>query len=217
MRSHRAFRQLTTLLNRAGVAVFRFDYYGTGDSGGLSEDVSVDEWVENVHTACEELKDTAALSMVSLIGLRFGATLATLAAQTREDIDRIVLWDPIVNGSEYITEMVEMHAPVLVGQQDSNWGGQVVGVCGFPLTPDHRSDMAKIDLATIQNFSTKDLDVVGSQSRPNYTRLAEAWTHASLPAHLDIVPSQGNWSEDDKFGSALIPQAIIQAIVGKFL
>ena len=38
MSCHWAFRKLAALLAREGFHCFRFDYYGTGDSGGEGED-----------------------------------------------------------------------------------------------------------------------------------------------------------------------------------
>src|SRR5918992_3821916 len=73
MRAHRAFRQLAILLAKAGFPVLRFDYFGTGDSGGDSESGDVAQWTADVCTAIDELKDTAGVRSVSLVGLRVGA------------------------------------------------------------------------------------------------------------------------------------------------
>ena len=93
MRAHRAFRQLNTLLNRAGFHVLRFDYSCTGDSAGEGVDARVSKWVDDVGWAIEELQDTAMVDRVSLVGLRWGATLAALAARGREDLDRLKIDD----------------------------------------------------------------------------------------------------------------------------
>src|SRR5687768_16729988 len=75
MRAHRAFRQLATLLTKNGFPVLRFDYAGTGDSAGDGSAGSVATWVEDIGAAIDELKDTAGVSRVSLVGLRAGGAL----------------------------------------------------------------------------------------------------------------------------------------------
>jgi pimeloyl-ACP methyl ester carboxylesterase len=46
---------------------------------------------------------------VTLLGLRFGATVASLAAERFTDIDRLVLWAPIVDGERYMQELLRMN------------------------------------------------------------------------------------------------------------
>lgn len=219
MRSHRAFRQLTTLLNRQGVSVFRFDYFGTGDSGGWGEDGSVEGWSGDVHTACQELKDTAGLSSVSLIGLRLGASLASLAASTRDDVDRLILWDPIVSGSAYLEDMFAKQEAILTsgggvyGAVQDLRAQEVVGVSGFPLTKALRRELSALTLTDLEITPATQVDIVASEAQAMYSHLAEAWIKTGANASLTVIPSQGNWDEDDKFGSALIPQAIIQGVV----
>ena len=76
MRTHRALQKLGVQLAKAGVHVFRFDYFGTGDSAGGGEAGTPERWADDVVAAAEELRDTARITAVSLVGLRIGAVLA---------------------------------------------------------------------------------------------------------------------------------------------
>jgi len=107
VRAHRSFRQLAVLLTRSGVDVLRFDYFGTGDSGGGSEDRLPSLWMENIVQAAEELRRRSSAEFVSLLGLRLGATLASSIAVTADDIENLVLWDPVLNGANYSRELQE--------------------------------------------------------------------------------------------------------------
>jgi uncharacterized protein len=214
MRSHRAFRQLTNLLTRAGVHVLRFDYFGTGDSAGEPEQSSLQRWLADVDHAIEELKATAGLSRVALAGLRFGGTVACLATTRRDDVDRVVLWDPVVRGDAYLQELLE-HAeiPAAAGALRNGWPRATVGVGGFPLTEAQRTEIAALDLARLQDCQTRRLDLIVSSERADALACRDAWSRAGLPVRYRCIPSEGNWAQGDEFGSALIPQEIIQGVV----
>lgn len=212
MRAHRAFRQLSTLLNREGHHVLRFDYYGTGDSSGDGEDGSLVQWSRDVDAAVDELRDTASLEQVSLVGLRLGGLLAAHASTRRKDLDRVVLWDPIVDGAGYVREMLEQALPAGVGGGVGVLEG-TVGVTGYPLTERLREEIGAEDLTRLEGWSARETLLVVSGERPDYTALRDAWKARGVRGRYRLVPSEGNWAEGDRFGSALIPQAIIQDIV----
>jgi pimeloyl-ACP methyl ester carboxylesterase len=213
MRSHRAFRQLANLLVRRGHHVFRFDYYGTGDSAGASDEGSLSQWVSDVGSAIEEFKDNASLQRVSLVGLRLGAALATLAAADRDDVEKLVLWDPVVRGSSYLAELLAA-AKLPAGANGAPKG--TIGVLGFPLTQALRDELAQLDLTRIEDPGARALEIVVSSERPEWSELHAEWTRRGMPAHYECIASGGNWNEVDNFGSALLPQELIQGIVARF-
>jgi uncharacterized protein len=214
MRAHRAFRQLTTLLVRAGVHVLRFDYHGTGDSAGEGEEVSLDRWAEDVELAVGELKDNAGMDRISLVGLRLGGAVAAQAAARRTDIDRLVLWDPVVLGSAYLDELREYaHPPV--SRAAKEWPRGTIGVGGFPLTGDMRREIAAGDLLHLRP-AARSLHLIVSEDRVENRELRDAWNADGLAVDYCCVPSENRWAEGDAFGSALIPQNIIQTVVDCF-
>ena len=214
MRSHRAFRQLTNLLTRAGVHVLRFDYFGTGDSAGDEEQSSVERWLIDVEHAIDELKDTAGLKSVRLVGLRFGGTLACLVASRRQDVERAALWDPVVRGENYLQELLTYaELPAIAQGRPGAWPSGTVGVGGFPLTDALRAEIAAIDLGRLAQRPAGRLDFIASAERAEDISCHETWQSAGMSVRYRCIPSEGNWAEGDEFGSALIPQEIIQGVV----
>lgn len=104
--AHRVYVDFARELSRRGDPVLRFDYTGNGDSEGNFEDADVETWLSDIDCAIRMLKKMVpGLDEVGLIGLRFGATLAALAAE-RNEAARLILWDPIIDGNQYMQEIL---------------------------------------------------------------------------------------------------------------
>jgi pimeloyl-ACP methyl ester carboxylesterase len=217
MRSHRAFRQLALLLERGGFHVLRFDYAGTGDSWGDGERASLAEWSANAASAVAELRDTAEVKRVALVGLRLGAAVAALAARDRDDVSDVVLWDPVVRGADYAAELLAdaelpQGAPAGARERLASYDG-TVNVMGYPLTSALRREIAGVDLLTAPLSTRARHHVVVSSERPEYGALVERGQRDGLRLRYHHIPSEGDWNFVDNFGSVLIPQLVIQGIV----
>lgn len=210
MRSHRAFRQLTTFLTRRGMHVLRFDYLGTGDSAGTGVDVSLARWLDDIALAIDELKESAGVDTVAVVGLRFGATLAQVAAATRADVSQVVLWDPVAHGADFLDGAIDSRP-----EDVEAWGFPpgTVGLGGFPLTPDFRSELSGLSLVDAPPAPGTRVDLIVSAEAPELQRIEDAWSTGEGDVRYRCVPSEGDWSKGDRFGSALIPQAIIAGVV----
>ena len=205
LRAHRAFRQLNTLLNRGGTHVLRFDYSCTGDSGGSGVEASVEEWLEDVDWAIDELLDTAGIESIDVVGLRWGAAFAALAARERDEVRRLILWDPVVSGPEYFAEVLPDGSP-----------SGTVGIEGYPFTETLREGLLGIDLRRqLADGLAIPTDIVAADDHACYRDLRTALLEAGRPSLLDIVPSPGTWSQMDPCGDALIPQDIIRTLVDR--
>jgi alpha-beta hydrolase superfamily lysophospholipase len=109
-RSDLTYRHLAERLAAMGFPCLRFDLSATGDSGG--EDLTagfVRSWIDDVGLAVDELRTRSGARAISLVGLRLGATLVSVAASERGDIDSVVLWSPCVSGAGYVTEVTRLH------------------------------------------------------------------------------------------------------------
>ena len=104
--AQRFFVKFARELARRGDPVLRFDFMGNGDSEGKFEDADVELWLSDIGRALQTLKEKVpGVRSVGLIGLRLGATLAALAAD-RIDVSRLILWDPIIDGNQYMQEIL---------------------------------------------------------------------------------------------------------------
>jgi pimeloyl-ACP methyl ester carboxylesterase len=156
IRAHRVLRQLAIRIASQGGAVLRFDYSGAGDSGGENEHGDVNVWLGDVGAAIDEAKRLRGVDRVSLLGLRFGATLAALAAARRDDVQRLVLWEPVADGSSYVEEGFADHRTWL--ERYARWRRMPVAavadpgdeILGFRLTTAMRRSIGAVQLAQLQ-------------------------------------------------------------------
>ena len=219
VRAHRAFRQLANLLAQDRYHVMRFDYFGTGDSAGDGDDARLAGWIEDVGTAADELKDTAGVSKVWLLGLRFGATLALLSAQDRRDVEGVLAWDPVVNGARYLRQLGEMHVEYL---RDELPEGSIVKptddeALGLPLPPALRAELAAIDLGAAGGggMRVKQAALISSEESADVDRLLARMTAAGTPCSAHPCPQAAVWSSDRALDAALIPGDVLQAMVAR--
>jgi pimeloyl-ACP methyl ester carboxylesterase len=140
-------------LSQAGFHVMRFDYYGCGDSGGEFTEGDADSWTSDAAIAIEELKALSGTRTVTILGARAGAMIASRLAAERGDVDRLVLWDPIIEPAVYLSLAAERSR--LAGAQiPEGWplrhADAVVELDGYPFTEALvRSTLnSQIDVAT---------------------------------------------------------------------
>ncbi|CAN7383322.1 alpha/beta hydrolase [Caballeronia sp. LjRoot34] len=102
---HKGWRVFAEALADSGTPALRFDYAGTGDSAGESEDgEQIERWLRSIRSAIAYLKESTGVTQVVLCGLRLGATLAALVAAD-EEVDQLVLLAPVLSGRQYLREL----------------------------------------------------------------------------------------------------------------
>lgn len=196
MTTHWAFRQLATLLSRAGFHVLRFDYFGTGDSAGESTEHNVEQCMADILTAAQELKNKPGVNRLSLVGLRFGAALAAQVSANDLKIKDIVLWEPVVSGKSHIKELeslrddirsayMPMHRKQLMGKDYNE-------LLGYPFSQEIRTAIEQIDLINMQCAAEK-VFLVASKERNEYSKLRDTLTSRGVRFEYRIVPDTSNW------------------------
>jgi alpha-beta hydrolase superfamily lysophospholipase len=141
--AHRSVRHLADRLAASGVAALRFDYHGTGDSSGRDEDPGrVAAWIQSVREARLTLHELSGCERIGLVGLRFGALLAALAA-SESQVACLGLWGPVTRGRSYVRELKALH---LTGGRTSDEGQLEPG--GFVFTEETLRDLGALEPRT---------------------------------------------------------------------
>lgn len=108
-RSYRFFMGVAELLAEAGVACLRFDYYGTGDSAGNTDEFHPGRAGEDIALAATALDERAPGVPRILIGIR-GSALIARAHAAAIGAAALWLWQPVPDASGYLGELDALDA-----------------------------------------------------------------------------------------------------------
>jgi exosortase A-associated hydrolase 2 len=216
--AHRAFRQVAVRLSRVGFHVLRFDYYGCGDSAGEGNEGDVDQWKKDISAAIDELKNRAGVSRVSLVGLRLGATLGLLVAVERNDVESLVLWEPVVKGKKYIEELVNEQegwmekgefSEATIAKQDDG----TVEIIGFALTSQMRLGIESINLLSLEKGTGKRLLIIRKSGEVGDQSLFKTLKElGSFPDYSDLVTPR-LWLESQESDRVVVPNELLESII----
>jgi alpha/beta superfamily hydrolase len=205
------FRRLAAMLAQAGHHVFRFDYFGTGDSAGRMEEGTASTWVQDIQQAALELQDLSGARQLSIVGKRLGAALAVRACRAGVDAQRVVLWDPVVNGSAYVSEleMWDARRNLLLLHPERRGPGRAE-LLGYPFPKALRAELELMQLQLEPPKSAKKIAIFSSDERVSYGLLNDAYRKAGLVSDLHIVSdSDGSGSEAGAQGRAQLSGSIL--------
>ena len=187
-----SYRTLADRLAQLGLAVLRFDYDGTGDSGGTETDPDrLQSWLASLTTATDYLAGTG-VGQVGMVGIRMGALLAATEAVRRQGVDALVLWDPCLSGRSFLREQRFLR---LLATEEQEQGDTAVEAPGVRFEVETVKELADLDMtATPGPLAARTLVLMPpGRSRPRRleARLAGApveWEEAT--GQEDLLDSQ---------------------------
>ncbi len=219
-RVHRTYRVLATQLERAGYATLRFDYSSTGDSLGDSAAATVDAWVSDVAIAAERLRDATGATRVTVVGLRFGATLAMLASARGElRMRHLLLWDPVVDGAGYLRELVAQHRAYMRDEIGPTWrdslpiaaDGTPAEALGAPIGAALGGQIAAIDLGRAV-AGADHVTVITTRLTAELERLRPQLPGSTRWVEMAESPA---WNTDAALNAMTVPMDIVQALIAR--
>jgi pimeloyl-ACP methyl ester carboxylesterase len=209
--AHWAFRRLSSMLAREGIHVLRFDWSGTGDSWGRGTDGSMEQWIQDVGSAARELRDASGAEAVTIIGFRLGATIATLACGKESLADDLVLWEPVIEGSQYIAglESVDTRENRRLLHHGPTRRNELVG---FPFRESLRSNLDRIDLRTCPPRGAKRVLIVTESDTHKVREVERSFAAASIDTAYRCVPENAAASNIGQPESAMLASRSLVAI-----
>ena len=215
LKTHRALRQLAKRLARSGFHALRFDYRGCGDSGGDPAQSDVNAWTDDLELAVDELKDRAGIGRVAIVGLRLGGTLGLLAAARRRDIPALVLWEPILDGTGYVTELVALGEDWhRLNRLEAEVEGVRADVMGFPLGEPMAQSLSSLSLSFTRRPTRRVLLLAEDKGAPGARGLLEQLEGLGVGVEEKQTHGARIWLDTDgEIARALIPQGVLGTAV----
>lgn len=228
IRAHRFQRLLAERLARAGHAVLRFDYYGSGDSMGEDSEADLDGWARDLLMAHQELQRRSGATRIVWAGMRLGANVALLAARgTPAGLSRLLLWDPLPDGQRYLAALRERHiasleseyslplrpAPRTLARDPQCYRDEAIG---FALSERFRQQLQAIRIGADRwskwPAAPADIVVIADPATADGQDLERAC--AAQPGRVRTIALQHgtNWSTDTAGNSALVPAAALTTL-----
>lgn len=213
VRCHRALRRLALYLASRGFPVFRFDWFGTGDSAGEFGEGSMDRWIDDLGDAVAETERNARTARTAIIGLRHGASIAAMASEIIGPPDMLVLWDPVIRGPAGLEPMRADHArheherglpPGATRRADG-----AEDIFGFVYSPAMIRELEAIDLNSIRRAPARATLVVDQDEASPARALAEHLASLGQCEHAH-EPRSPIWMAEPHTG--LVPREAIERI-----
>lgn len=195
----------------AGIAVLQIDLLGCGDSSGDFGDAKWSSWKDDLGAAWDWLKQRSS-APIGLWGLRLGALLALdFARAPSRQIDKLILWKPVVNGESYLTQFLRVHLAnqMLMGSESKKvsvadlrnilQSGQAIEVAGYELAPELAANIDNLILSEfavantpIHWFDTVPInDLVSSKA---INEIVSDWRAARINVTLHSVHNPAFWA-----------------------
>lgn len=211
-----AMRELAERLAKLGYPVLRFDYEGTGDSGGLDSDPArVKSWTDSVSLAVDEVRALSGVEEVCLFGVRIGANLALAAAAERGDVERLVLWNACASGRAYAKELKmfriyaeqtgELQArPKAEGDTNEESGG-------FLLTEETLKGLKTLEPGKLAKRPASHVLVIGRDDVPDDDKIAKAAEAQGASTKYEKLPGYAEMMVAPH--KTVFPEAVFKALV----
>ena len=221
VRTHRMYRVLADRLSRSGADVLRFDYYASGDSFGDDDEADLEGWKSDIVAADDELRRRTRNAQVVWIGARLGASLAALACgRATTSPSRLILWDAITVGCDYLAELDVAHqrtltlgysfpAPELLTRPAAE-------AIGFGLSTAFNQQLERL---TPEAFSDPVASAVtaisGAENRKHTDSLLQRMrANGANCRHIEFE-HLFDWTSEEALNTALVPADAINLLVSE--
>ncbi len=208
MSTYRSLRYMADYLALAGFPVLRFDYHGTGDSSGFNMNENrVPDWLNSVEQSYHFAKELTGCDKVSLLGFRFGATLAALVAE-KLPLEHLIVWAAAESGKRFTREVraVQMTSAV----EDEGGRSDILEAGGLVFWPETEQALKQINLLKTTPQSNHTLIIPRDDLSPNQ-KLLNHWQSEGLSVTERLLSGSSDMLLDAQF--TRVPHGSIEQVV----
>jgi len=211
-----------------GYAVLQLDLTGCGDSAGDFGDATWEGWLADARRAHAWLSEKHP-GPVMLWGLRSGASLAVELANTLSGIERLLLWQPVANGEQFLNQFlrIKLASEMLSGTQAQSGtkelrarleSGEAIEVGGYLLGSAMARSLANMKLADMPPPCPVEWLEIGAENSDSPTpasqRIVDAWRTAGVNVRTRTVSGEPFWVTQEITECAGLIEATTAAVRG---
>jgi len=211
-----------------GYAVLQVDLTGCGDSACDFGDATWEIWLADARHAHAWLSANTAGPII-LWGLRTGASLAVELSSALSGIQRLILWQPVVNGEQYLNQFlrIKLASEMLSGNQAQSGtkvlrakleAGESFEVGGYMLGAAMARDLACLKLADTPPPCPVVWLEVGAEDgdlpTPASQRIVDTWRDAGVSVHTRTLTGEPFWVTQEITECPGLIEATTEAIRG---
>lgn len=149
-RSRRLLTEVASGLAAMGLPSMRFDFFGTADSAGESEQVDFDSMCIDLDVAMSALRFEAGVERIAVLAWRGAALPLTRWLREGGNPALVVLWEPVLDGSRWLQDLERHDAAERCSRDRYRLVRPVAGSCGdqqimgLAVSPRLRSDIVGV-------------------------------------------------------------------------
>ncbi len=211
-----------------GYAVLQVDLTGCGDSACDFGEATWEAWLADARRAHAWLLDMA-VGPIILWGLRIGASLVVELVSLISDIERVLLWQPVTNGEQYLNQFlrIKLASEMLSGGQAQSGtkdlrarleAGEGIEVGGYMLGATMARDLARLKLTDIPPPCPVEWIEIGTDDsdtpNPSSQRIVDAWRTAGVDVHAYTLNGESFWVTQEITECPSLIEATSKAVHG---
>lgn len=216
------YRVLASRLAREGMASLVFDWHGTGDSPGEESQQSLSGWTTDLEEA-DALLRAECPGATSWFAMGLSAHIALRAAsRASQPPRRLILWEPVVEGSNYVQALFDAHRQEVAFEYNYPWTkllrrgsveepGLPGSVLGIDIGEALASEIERIDGLPLAPSLRRGVEIVCCAAPDVLERIARQ-PGASL-VQMVRVDSRMNWMLSQAQGGSLVPPELLPAVL----
>jgi len=193
---NRLYVRIANQLARAGIAVLRFDFRGSGDSDGEFHDMTLDTELSDFHCALNYLKNIPCVdaSRIGLLGRSLGGAVTVMGGFEAKGIRALVMWAPVFSGEQWKKDWKKWSSPESLDGELIEFQGQQAHLSFVKqlFSMDLNSQLAKMEGIPLLHFYGEKDDLVDKTHREGYKKVR---ANASAPSHFVLFKNS-----DHEFG-----------------
>jgi hypothetical protein len=162
---------------------------------------------------------------MSWLGLRLGASMAALASKKiNRSLHRLILWDPVVDGTTYLKELAEAHLEASRASFGMRWSvepglraraireaeGEALG---FALPSRLQEQIRGLSPQEVAAAEAAHIALLAEPDMPGLDSLRLQAARPGRPFSMQITQTKIDWTTNEATDSSIVPPGSLKALL----